>query len=388
MSVIYMDNNATTSTDPRVLEAMLPYFTERFGNPSSPHGLAHEPRAAVERAREQVASGLGCKPAEVIFTSGGSESDNAAIKGVAFAQLPRGGHIITSVIEHHAVLATCEYLEREFGFAVTYLPVDADGLVSALDVGHAVRNDTCLITVMQVNNEVGTIQPLDEISDIARERGIPFHTDAVQAVGKVSVNVDVLGVDLLSLSAHKFYGPKGVGALYVRAGTGMHAFTHGGGQERGMRAGTENVPGIVGLGKAVELAVDETERARVRLAALRDRLQNTLLREIPDVVLNGHREKRIGGTANLSFLYVEGESIVLSLDMEGIAVSTGSACTTDAAGPSYVLAAMGIKPNVAQGSVRFGLGRYTTEADVDRVIALMPGIVERLRAISPLEDGA
>ena len=384
MSVIYMDSNATTATDPRVLEAMLPYFTERFGNPSSPYGMAHDPRAAVERAREQVASGLGCKPSEVIFTSGGSESDNAAIKGVAFARLPGRGHIITSAIEHHAVLVTCEYLEREFGFAVTYLAVDADGVVSASDVERAVRDDTCLITLMQVNNEVGTIQPLKEVGDIARERGILFHTDAVQAVGKVSVDVDALGVDLLSLSAHKFYGPKGVGALYVRAGTRMHALTHGGGQERGMRAGTENVPGIVGLGEAVELAVDETESECVRLTVLRDRLQDSLLREIPDVVLNGHREKRIPGTANLSFLYVEGESIVLSLDMEGIAVSTGSACTTDAQGPSYVLEAMGIEPNVAQGSVRFGLGRYTTEADVDRVAGLMPGIVERLRTISPL----
>ncbi len=388
MDIIYMDYNATTPADPQVVEAMLPYFTERFGNPSSPYGLAQESRAAIERAREQVACGLGSKPSEVVFTSGGSESDNAAIKGVAFAHLPGRGHIITSAIEHHAVLSTCEYLEKEFGFSVTYLPVDADGLVDVGDVRQAVRGDTCLITVMHVNNEVGTIQPLKEIADIAREHDITFHTDAVQAVGKIPVDVNALGIDLLSLSAHKLYGPKGVGALYVRAGTRMHPIAHGGSHERGMRAGTENVPGIVGLGKAVELAVDEMDRETARLSALRDRLQNTLLSEIPDVVLNGHREKRIAITANLSFLFVEGDSIVLSLDMGGIAVSTGSACTTDAAGPSHVLAAMGIEPNVAQGSVRFGLGRYTSEADVDRVLALMPGIVERLRRISPLRNRA
>jgi cysteine desulfurase len=388
MGVIYMDYNATTPADPRVVEAMLPYFTERFGNPSSPYGLAHKSRAAVERAREQMASGLGCRSSEVVFTSGGSESDNSAIKGVAFAHLPERGHIITSAIEHHAVLLTCEYLEKEFGFSVTYLPVDADGLVDAKDVRRAVRDDTWLISVMYVNNEVGTIQPLKEIADIAREHGITFHTDAVQAIGKIPVDVDALGVDLLSLSAHKLYGPKGVGALYVRAGTRMHPLVHGGSHERGMRAGTENVPGIVGLGKAVELAVDEMEIETARLTPLRDRLEKTLLSEISGVALNGHREKRIPSTANLSFLFVEGESIVLSLDMEGVAVSTGSACTTDAAGPSHVLAAMGIKPNVAQGSVRFGLGRHTREADVDRVLSLMPGIVERLRAISPLRDRA
>ncbi len=388
MSRIYMDYNATTPADPRVVEAMLPYFTEKFGNPSSPHSVAHEPRAAIERAREQVASCLGSQPSEVVFTSGGSESDNAAIKGVAFAHLPERGHIITSAIEHHAVLSTCEYLEKEFGFSVTYLPVNADGLVDARDVRRAVRGDTCLISVMHVNNEVGTIQPLKEIADIAREHDITFHTDAVQSVGKLPVNVNALGVDLLSLSAHKLYGPKGVGALYVRAGTRMHPIAHGGSHERGMRAGTENVAGIVGLAKAVELAVDEMDRETARLSALRDRLQNTLLREISDVVLNGHRENRIPVMANVSFLFVEGESIVLSLDMEGIAVSTGSACTTDATGPSHVLAAMGVEPNVAQGSVRFGLGRYTVESDVDRVLALMPKIVERLRMISPLRNRA
>ncbi len=386
MKTIYMDHNATTPTDPRVLEAMLPYFRERFGNPSSPYSLAHDPRRALDAARETVASCLGCAPEHIIFTGCGSESDNIAIQGVCVLCEGPPGHIVTSSIEHHAVLHTCQQLEK-CGWDVTYLGVSSGGLVSVGDVERALRPDTRLVTIMHANNEVGTVQPLEEIGELVRGRNIPFHSDAVQAVGKVPVNVDALGVDLLSLSAHKFHGPKGVGALYVRPGTRVTAISYGGQQERGLRPGTENVPGIVGLATALSIAVEEMPETMARLKTMTDRLSAGILERIDGVIVNGDEQHRIPGTANLSFPGIEGESIVLGLDMEGVAVSTGSACTTDAVGPSHVLAAMGLSPNVAQGSVRFGLGRRTVDEDVDHVLAVLPGIVERLRAMSPFSSG-
>ncbi len=385
MKMIYMDHNATTPTDPRVLEAMLPYFTERFGNPSSPYSLAHDPRRALDAAREMVADSLGCAPEHIVFTGCGSESDNIAIQGVCALCDGPPGHIVTSSVEHHAVLNTCERMER-VGWDVSYLGVTSGGLVSVGDVERALRPDTRLVTIMHANNEVGTVQPLEEIGELVRGRGIPFHTDAVQAVGKIPVNVDALGVDLLSLSAHKFHGPKGVGALYIRPGTRVAAITFGGQQERGLRPGTENVPGIVGLATALSIAVEEMTETMARLQAMTNRLTVGILERIDDVVVNGDEAHRIPGTANFSFAGIEGESIVLGLDIEGVAVSTGSACTTDAVGPSHVLQAMGIAPNLAQGSLRFGLGRDTVDEDVSHVLALLPGIIERLRAMSPFSS--
>jgi len=384
VSLIYMDHNATTPTDERVVEAMLPYFSRSFGNPSSPYVIAQDTRAAVERSRETVASVMGCAPREVVFTSGGTESDNTALKGVAFANLERGGHIITTAIEHHAVLHTAAYLRDRFGFDVTFLPVDGTATVDPMDVERAMRDDTLLVSVMLANNEVGTIEPVREIARIAREGGALVHTDAVQAIGKIPVDVEELGVDLLSMSSHKIYGPKGVGFLYVRAGTSFDPLSHGGMHERSVRAGTENVPGIVGLATALKIAADEMPEEKVRLNALTRRLENGIRERIPEVSVNGHHTNRLPGTLNVALHYVEGESAVLALDMEGVAVSTGSACTSDSAEPSHVLSAMGVAANEAQGSVRFGLGRSTTEGDVDRVLELLPGIVERLRAISPL----
>lgn len=384
VGTIYMDHNATTPTDPRVVEAMLPYFTVDYGNPSSAYGLAQTTRRAVERARATVGSALNCDPRSIVFTSGGSESDNIAIKGVVLAADRTGGHVITTSIEHHAVLHTCRYVRDRYGADVTFLGVDANGVVDSAEVDRACRDDTVLISIMQANNDVGVIEPLEEISEIARSRDIPFHTDAVQAVGKVPVDVQKLGVDFLAMSAHKFYGPKGVGALYVRQGVRFDPLSHGGSQEWGMRAGTENVPGIVGLATALELAVREMESEGARLRSLIERLEQGVLDRVPDVTVHARGVPRIPGTTNMAFQYVEGESMVLALDMEGVAVSTGSACTTDSGEPSHVLAAMGVAPNVAQGSIRFGLGRHTTAQDVDRVLELLPPIVERLRAMSPL----
>jgi len=379
-----MDHNATTPTDPRVVEAMLPYFGERYGNPSSPYELSQATRRAVEEAREMVASSMACSPREIVFTSGGTESDNMALKGVAFANLGRPGHIVTTHIEHHAVLHTATYLRDRFGLDVTLVEVDETGMVDPADVERACREDTVLVSVMLANNEVGTVQPVGEIAAIARKRGIIVHTDAVQAIGKLPVDVGELGVDLLSMSSHKIYGPKGVGFLYVRRGVSFDPLSHGGSHEWSVRAGTENVPGIVGLARALELAVEGIPEESVRLNALTARLEKGILESIPEVSINGHPTERLPGTLNVSLHYVEGESVVLALDMEGIAVSTGSACTTDSAEPSHVLSAMGVPANVAQGSVRFGLGRSTTQADVDRVLEVLPGAVERLRAISPL----
>jgi len=384
VSVVYMDHNATTPADPRVVEAMLPYFSERYGNPSSPYELSQGTRRAVEDARETVAALMGCSPREIIFTSGGTESDNMALKGVAFANLERPGHIITTRIEHHAVLHTVTYLRDRFGLDVTFVGVDEAGRVNPADVEGACSGDTILVSVMLANNEVGTVEPVREIAALARERGILVHTDAVQAIGKLPLDLGELGVDLVSMSSHKIYGPKGVGFLYVKRGVSFDPLSHGGSHEWSVRAGTENVPGIVGLAKALELAVGGMPEESVRLNGLTTRLEKGILESIPDVSINGHQTERLPGTLNVSLHYVEGESVVLALDMEGIAVSTGSACTTDSAEPSHVLSAMGVSPNVAQGSVRFGLGRSTTQADVDRVLDVLPGAVERLRAISPL----
>ena len=388
--VIYMDHAATTAVDPRVVEAMLPYFSEKYGNASSIYSLGREAGKAMEEARQSVAEILGCLPREIIFTSCGSESDNLALRGVAFAQRHRGrgNHIITSSIEHHAVGHTCEQLEKYFDFEVTYLPVDSYGLVDPEDVRRAITDRTVLISIMYANNEVGTIEPIAEIGQVAREHGIPFHTDAVQGGGSLSLKVDELHVDLLSLSAHKFYGPKGVGLLYVRRGTPLLPMQTGGSHERNRRAGTENVPYIVGLAKALKLAYDRQPAENERISALRDRLIEGVLAKIPAAQLSGHPTKRLPNSASFVFKYVEGESILLNLDLAGIAASSGSACTSASLEPSHVLLAMGIPAEVAHGSLRLTLGRENTEEDVDYVLEVLPGIIEKLRAMSPLYSAA
>ncbi|HIC94474.1 MAG TPA: cysteine desulfurase NifS [Anaerolineae bacterium] len=384
-----MDHAATTPVDPRVVEAMLPYFSEKYGNASSVYSLGREARKAIEDARRTVADILGCDPKEVIFTSCGSESDNLAIRGVAFAQRHRGkgNHIITSPIEHHAVSHTVEQLEKYFGFEVTCVPVDKYGMVDPDDVGRAIRDDTVLISIMYANNEVGTIEPIAEIGKIARQRGIPFHTDAVQAGGALDLNVDRLNVDLLSLSAHKFYGPKGIGVLYVRQGTPLLPMQTGGGHERNRRAGTENVPYIVGLARALEIAYHELESNNRRIRGLRDKLIEGVLARIPEAELTGHPSERLPNNASFVIRYVEGESMLLNLDMMGVCASSGSACTSASLEPSHVLLAMGIPPEVAHGSLRLTLGRENTEEDVDYVLEVLPPIVEKLRAMSPLYQG-
>ena len=383
MDRIYMDNAATTAVSPAVLEAMLPYFTQCFGNPSSIHSTGRDARRAVDAARRQVAAALNAEPSEIYFTAGGSESDNWAIKGAAFARKNRGKHIITTAIEHHAVLHTCEWLEKQ-GFEVTYLPVDENGLVSVSDVEKAITDKTILITVMAANNEIGTIEPIAEIGKLAREKGILFHTDAVQAIGAVPVDVKAMNVDMLSLSGHKFHGPKGVGALYIRKGVRIDVHMAGGAQERGQRAGTENLAGIVGLGKAIELAVQELEGYMSRVSALRDKLISGILDKIPDVKLNGHPTNRLPNNVNVSFKYIEGEALLLRLDLAGIAGSSGSACTSGSLDPSHVLLAIGLPHEIAHGSLRLSLGSDTTEAEVDEVLEKLPQIVETLRAMSPL----
>lgn len=381
--VIYMDNAATTATRPEVLEAMLPYFTEHYGNPSSIHGVGRDARRAVEAARRQVASAIGAEPREIYFTAGGSESDNWAIRCAAAANEKKGRHIITSAIEHHAVLHTCEYMEKN-GYEVTYLPVDGDGLVSPKDVKSAIRPDTVLVSIMAANNEIGALQPIAEIGEIARAAGVLFHTDAVQAVGAVPVDVDEWKADMLSLSAHKFHGPKGVGALYIRKGVRIGNLIFGGAQERGLRAGTENLPGIVGLGKAIELAAAELPEYAARMTRLRDRLINGILAEIPDVRLNGHRTLRLPGNVNVSVRYVEGEALLMRLDLAGIEGSSGSACTSGSLDPSHVLLAIGLPHEIAHGSLRLSLGSGNTDEDVDTVLAKLPAIISDLRAMSPL----
>jgi cysteine desulfurase len=377
---VYLDHNASTQVHPEAVAAMLPYFGECFGNPSSVHSFGREAREGVEIAREQVANFLRVSKDEVVFTSGGTESDNLAIKGVAGAR--GAGHLITSQIEHHAVLRTCQVLETQ-GFAVTYLPVDGDGLINPDDVQRAIRPDTILITIMHANSEVGTIQPVDAIGTIARERGIPFHVDGVQTFGKVPIDLDGFGIHLLSFSSHKIYGPKGVAGLYIRKGTKMVSVQHGGEHERRRRAGTENVPGIVGFGKAVELRAREMEVEASRLTALRNRFWQGVSARVPEVKLNGHPTRRLPGTLNLCFRHVESESIVLGLDLKGVAVSAGSACTSGNVEPSYVLVAMGIALDWAMGSVRATLGRLNTDADIDYVLEVLPPLVERIRSLSP-----
>jgi len=362
---------------------MLPYFTDAFGNPSSIYSYGQEARKAVEEARTKVAQLIGARSEEIIFTSGGTEADNSALKGIAFANEDKGNHIITTSIEHHAVLEVCKFLEKR-GFRITCLPVDKYGLADPDDARKAITDKTILISVMHANNEVGTIEPVEEISRIAREADIYFHTDAVQTVGHIPVNVDRLNVDLLSISGHKFYGPKGVGALYVRKGTKLVSLMHGGEQERRRRAGTENVPAIVGLGKAVELAGQEMDKEAERLAYLRDKLIEGLGEKIDHIRLNGHPKRRLPNNVNVSVDFVEGESMLLNLDLEGICASTGSACSSASLEPSHVLLALGLSPEQAHGSLRFSLGRENTEEDVERVLEVLPGIVAKLRAMSPL----
>jgi len=377
--MIYLDHSATTPLDIRVLEAMKPYLDHDFGNASSIYRAGQEARKAVEDAREKVANLLGAKPKEIIFTSGGTESNNTAIKGVA--ALHEGGHIITSAIEHPAVLKVVKWLEKR-GFSATYIEVGSDGIVDPDDVRKAIRKETFLITIMHANNEVGTIQPIDEIARIARENDIVFHTDAVQTVGKIDIDVNRMGIDLLSLSGHKLYGPKGVGCLFIRKGVKIEPFMHGGHQEWGKRAGTENVPGIVGLGRAAEIAKEEMHEEARRIRELRDKLEAGIAERITDVLFNGDRKQRLCSISNICVKYVEGEAMLLSLDFHGIAASSGSACTSGSLEPSHVLLAMGISPEIAHGSLRFSLGRTNTDQDIDKVLEVLPPIVEKLREMS------
>jgi cysteine desulfurase len=362
---------------------MVPYFSENFGNPSSIYSIARVSKTAIDTARAQVAKALGAEVDEIYFTSGGSESDNWAIKGVAWANRKKGDHIITSKIEHHAVLHACQYLEKE-GFTVTYLPVDQYGLVDPAELEKAITDRTILITIMYANNEIGTIEPVAELGAIARKHKVPFHTDAVQVIGNVPVDVKAQNIDLLSLSAHKFYGPKGVGALYIRKGTRIENLIHGGAQERKRRAGTENIAGIAGLGKAIELATADIEGHNRKIRTLRDRLMKGILETIPNSRLNGHPEKRLPGNINISFEFIEGESMLLWLDDEGICASTGSACTSGSLEPSHVLLATGLPVEISHGSLRLTLGNINTEADVDLVLQVLPKVVLRLREMSPL----
>jgi len=386
---IYMDNHATTPVDPRVLEAMLPYFTDVFGNAASRnHVFGHEAEAAVEEMRGTIGAAIGADPKNVIFTSGATESDNMAIKGVAEFYKERGNHIITQVTEHKAVLDTCKELERR-GYEVTYLPVDRHGLIDLDDLRKAIKPETILISVMMANNEIGTIQPVKEIGAIAKEKGVLFHSDATQAVGKLPVHVDELGIDLLSMSAHKIYGPKGVGALYVRGRNPrvrLAPLFHGGGHERGMRSGTLNVTGIVGFGKALQIAVDEMESESARVKKLRDKLETTLRDRLDEVFVNGHPTLRLAGNLNMSFAYVEGESLLMGL--REIALSSGSACTSATLEPSYVLKAIGVSDDLAHTSLRFGLGRFNTEEEVDYAADRVVEEVNRLREMSPLYEMA
>ena len=383
MDRIYMDNAATTRVKPEVRDAMLPFYDEVFGNPSTIYYYGREAHKALDHARQQVAAAIGADKDEIYFTSCGTESDNWAIKGTAFALQKKGNHIITSAIEHHAVLHTCAWLEKH-GFEVTYLPVDEYGRVNPADVEKAITDKTILITIMFANNEIGTIQPIAEIAKIAKAHNVLFHTDAVQAVGAVPINVHKLGVDMLSLSGHKFYAPKGVGALYIRRGVRIDINQQGGAQERGKRGGTENMAQIVGLGKAIEMATADVEGHAKKLAHMRDRLIDGILAEIPDVKLNGHRTERLPNNVNVSIRYIEGEALLLRLDLAGIAASSGSACTSGSLDPSHVLLAIGLPHEVAHGSLRLSLGDFNTEHDVDVVLEKLPEIVKTLRDMSPL----
>lgn len=383
---IYLDYAATTPADPAVVAAMQPYFSEKYGNPSSIHAFGQETRAAIEKARGQVAALIAAKPEEIVFTSGGTEADNQALEGVAYANESKGNHIIYSAIEHHAVSECAVFLQKR-GFELTVVPVDQDGLVSPAAVAQAITPKTILVSVMHANNEIGTIEPIAAIAKITREKKVYLHTDAVQTAGHWPINVDELGVDLLSLSAHKLYGPKGVGALYIRKGTRLTPFLHGGAQENNRRASTENVPGIVGFGAAAELAGRTLAAENAKLLPLRDKLIKGILEKIPDVRLNGHPTERLPNNVNVSIRYIEGESMLLSLDMLGIAASSGSACTSGSLDPSHVLLAIGLPHEIAHGSLRFSLGKQTTAAEIDYVLENLPKIVDKLRKMSPLYPG-
>lgn len=380
---IYMDHGATTRPDPEVVNAMLPFFNELYGNASSLHTFGQEAAQALISSRKTVADFLGAEPEEIIFTSGGTESDNLALKGIAYLKKNKGKHIITSVIEHPAILNTCKYLD-DIGYKITYVPVDDQGLVDPADVEDAVTDNTILISIMHANNEIGTIQPIKEISAIAHEHGVLVHTDAVQSVGKMPVNMDDLGVDMLSISAHKIYGPKGVGALYVRKGTRLLGLSQGGSHEMKKRAGTENIPGIVGMAKAVELAEQRLEGDTKYLENLRDTIIRKILDSIPESYLNGHPTKRLCNNVHVRFSYVEGESLLMMLDMKGVAVSTGSACSSKSLEPSHVLAALGIIPEKIHGNLRITLGHENTMDEVDYVVENLIDIVKKLRAMSPI----
>jgi cysteine desulfurase len=382
MNRIYLDYNATTPVRAEVLEAMLPYLQGACGNPSSIHHFGQEAKQGVEEAREKTARLIHADPSEIVFTGGGTEADNLAVKGIAHLNREKGCHIITSSIEHHAVLRTCHYLEKE-GFKITYLPVDRYGLIDPDEVRKAITEKTILVTIMHSNNEVGTVEPIEEISKIAKEYGILFHTDAVQSIGKIQVDTETLGIDLLSMSAHKFYGPKGVGALFVRRGIAIEPQLQGGHHEMNRRAGTENVPGIVGMGKAAELAAAEVEENQEKMRVLRDTFWQKVQQKIEAVHLNGHPVKRLPNTLNLSFEMIEGESAVINLDLYGIAASAGSACTSGALETSHVLMAMGIPTLSAQGSLRFSLGRETTKEEMDETVEVVTETVNRLRSMSP-----
>ncbi len=381
---IYMDHAATTPLHPEVLAAMMPYLTELYGNPSSIHSFGRETRQAVDTARDTIAENLGAVDAsEIIFTGSGSESDNFAIKGTALALKEKGNHIITSAIEHHAVLDTCKWLEKQ-GFRVTYLPVDAYGLVDPARAAKAITNETILMSVHYANNEIGTIEPIEELGEIARAKGILFHTDAVQAIGSLPLRLKDMPVDMVSFSAHKFYGPKGIGGLYLRNGTRPIQLIHGGAQERNRRAGTENVAGIVGMAEALKLALNHMEARNIRIAELRDRLIQGVFNQIDHVRLNGHPARRLPGNSSFCFQYIEGESLLLNLDLQGIAGSSGSACTSGSLEPSHVLLALGLSHEIAHGSLRLTLGSATTSEEIDHILAVLPGIVAKLRDMSPL----
>ncbi len=384
MKKIYLDHAATTPVDARVLKAMLPFFSEKFGNPSSFHSLGLEAKNALDAARSKIARLLNCVPEEIIFTGSGTESCNLAVKGVALAQKRKGKHIITSKIEHHAVLNSCEWLEKKMGFSITYLGVDCNGLVNPKDVEKAIRSDTVLISIMFANNEIGTIQPIKKIAGIAKKHGILFHTDACQAAGFLGLDVKKLGVDLMTINGSKIYAPKGTGLLFVKQGVELMPLIHGGAHEFGLRAGTENVAGIVALSTALEIAQRERKRESKRLSALRDYFIKQILNSVPRTILNGHPKKRLPNNVNVSFLDVEGESVLLHLDSLGICASTGSACSSQSLDPSHVILAIRPHYEAAHGSIRFSLGRKTTKKEIDFVLAVLPGIIEKLRALSPV----
>ena len=383
MRKVYLDNAATTALSPKVLEKMMPYLTDIYGNASSPHSFGQNARIGVEHAREQVARAINADPSEIVFTGCGTESDNTVLFGVAERYAKKGDHIITTNVEHHAILHSCAALEKK-GIKVTYLPVDKDGLVTPEQVRDAITDKTILVSVMFANNEVGTIMPIPEIAAVCHEKGVLFHTDAVQAAGHIPIDVKAMGIDMLSISGHKFHGPKGVGVLYERKGIRLPSYIIGGEQEKGRRAGTENVAGIVGLGEALELAVTNMSETSARMTRMRDRLIEGIEATIPEVKLNGHRTKRLPNNVNFSIKYIEGESILLMLDMAGIAASSGSACTSGSLDPSHVLLALGLTHEVAHGSVRMTLGDDTTDEEIDYVLETLPKVAHRLRAMSPI----